>query len=244
MRTATLAAPAPTLSSVASQQYKRVSPVVSKTNHAARVGSARLTRHTVKAQAQSIGAEGASSRREALIAAAALATTVSNFGVAPAAQAGNIPGGFTGYSDSLKNYAFLYPFGWQEVSVDGVDVVFKDSIEALESVSLTIIPTKSEMLSDLGTADEVAKTLVNNILTAPSANPQILNATSREVEGKTYYQVEFTAKYGSSIIRHQFATVGLAGGKFFVLTTGCNERRWGKMQKKLEIIAKSFYNIY
>jgi photosystem II oxygen-evolving enhancer protein 2 len=28
-------------------------------------------------------------------------------------------------SDLNDNYQFLYPFGWQEVTVDGADVVYK-----------------------------------------------------------------------------------------------------------------------
>lgn len=37
--------------------------------------------------------------------------------------------------DTQDGYGFLYPFGWQEIAVDGQDVVFKDVIEPLESVS-------------------------------------------------------------------------------------------------------------
>ena len=43
----------------------------------------------------------------------------------------------------------------QEVAVDGQDVVYKDIIEPLESVSVSITPTQREDLSEIGTADEV-----------------------------------------------------------------------------------------
>jgi len=35
------------------------------------------------------------------------------------------PKGFNPVADNFDNYQFLYPFGWQEVSVDGADVVYK-----------------------------------------------------------------------------------------------------------------------
>lgn len=236
MRAATLAAPTPVLSAKASQKAVRVL-APAKAARAARV-SARVAR-SIKAEAVSADAE-ARSRREALVAAAALATSLS---VAPEARAG-IPSGFTPISDSIKGYAFLYPFGWQEVAVDGVDLVYKDTIEPLENVSLKIIPTKTEKITDLGSPEVVGKTLVESVLTTPSANPKILKTSSREAEGKTYYQVEFVADVGPVLKRHQLATVGISQGRLFLLTTGANERRWDKMKNKLEIVAKSFYNLY
>jgi len=44
--------------------------------------------------------------------------------------------GFVGCKDAGDGYEFVYPFGWQEVSVKGVDAVFKDVIEPLESASV------------------------------------------------------------------------------------------------------------
>jgi hypothetical protein len=32
-------------------------------------------------------------------------------------------------------------------------------------------------------------------------------------------------------------------GNFYTLTAGSNEKRWNKMKPKLDIVAKSFYNI-
>jgi photosystem II oxygen-evolving enhancer protein 2 len=43
----------------------------------------------------------------------------------------------------------------QEVAVRGQDVAFKDVIEPLESVSVSIIKTDKTSLSELGTPDEV-----------------------------------------------------------------------------------------
>eukprot|EP00238_Polyblepharides_amylifera_P015055 CAMPEP_0196584916 /NCGR_PEP_ID=MMETSP1081-20130531/48968_1 /TAXON_ID=36882 /ORGANISM="Pyramimonas amylifera, Strain CCMP720" /LENGTH=237 /DNA_ID=CAMNT_0041906303 /DNA_START=69 /DNA_END=782 /DNA_ORIENTATION=+ len=180
------------------------------------------------------------SRRESLAAALALSLTVAT----PAFAGGNVPSGYTGYKDAQDGYAFIYPFGWQEVSVDGVDVVLKDTIEPLENVSVTLLPTKTEQLQDLGGPDQVAKTLIEKVLTAGSSqNPTLINASSRVVEGKTYYTFEYTADL-SRYKRHAITTVAISNGRFFTLTTGCNERRWNTMKDKLELMAKSFYNIY
>jgi photosystem II oxygen-evolving enhancer protein 2 len=43
----------------------------------------------------------------------------------------------------------------QEVAVKGQDVAFKDVIEPLESVSVSIIKTDKDSLQDLGSADQV-----------------------------------------------------------------------------------------
>jgi hypothetical protein len=48
----------------------------------------------------------------------------------------------------------------QEVSVAGTACVYKDVIEPLESVSLTILPTKTEKLADLGSPEAVSTYLV------------------------------------------------------------------------------------
>ena len=57
-------------------------------------------------------------------------------------------------------------------------------------------------------------------------------------KGRKYYEFEFTASKGFT--RHQLAVVAVANGKFYTLTTGCSERRWGRMKEKLETTIKSF----
>eukprot|EP00241_Pyramimonas_parkeae_P010174 CAMPEP_0114254916 /NCGR_PEP_ID=MMETSP0058-20121206/17264_1 /TAXON_ID=36894 /ORGANISM="Pyramimonas parkeae, CCMP726" /LENGTH=236 /DNA_ID=CAMNT_0001369227 /DNA_START=107 /DNA_END=817 /DNA_ORIENTATION=+ len=236
MQSVNLAAPAAALCSMSAKKSIRASPVPCKSQRAARVAS-RSTRQVVQASV-----EAETGRRAALVSAAAAALTVNLGGAAPV-LAGNIPSGFTAITDTLKGYAFLCPFGWQEVSVDGIDAVYKDVIEPLESVSLTIIPTKTPSIAELGTPEAVANTLIANVLTTPGQSPTLIQASQREVEGKTYYNFEFTAKLGP-LTRHQLATCSISQGKFFTLTTGANERRWNKMKPKLEIVAKSFYNLY
>ena len=68
--------------------------------------------------------------------------------------------GFNVVKESREGYQFIYPVGWQEISVDGQAKVYKDIIEPLESISLNIYPTERESLKDIGTAQEVAEALV------------------------------------------------------------------------------------
>ena len=77
--------------------------------------------------------------------------------------------------DAQDGYSFVYPFGWQEVSVEGQDVVYKDVIEPLESVSVSLVPTEKKEVSEFGEAREVAFTLADKVLTAPNQEVSILN---------------------------------------------------------------------
>lgn len=71
---------------------------------------------------------------------------------APAAA----PRGFNPVQDLNDNYQFLYPFGWQEVTVSGADVVYKDVVEPLESVSVTITPTEKGDVTEFGDIADVS----------------------------------------------------------------------------------------
>jgi hypothetical protein len=66
------------------------------------------------------------------------------------------PKGFNPVQDLNDNYQFLYPFGWQEVSVGGADLVYKDVIEPLESVSVTITPTDKKDVTEFGDIADVS----------------------------------------------------------------------------------------
>lgn len=51
----------------------------------------------------------------------------------------------------------------QEVSVDGVDVVYKDIIEPLENVAVTLVDTDKKSIEEYGSPNEVAGTLLNTL---------------------------------------------------------------------------------
>ncbi|KAI7727568.1 hypothetical protein M8C21_028976 [Ambrosia artemisiifolia] len=147
--------------------------------------------------------------------------------------------GFLPVTDKKDGYSFLYPFGWQEVVVEGQDKVFKDVIEPLENVSVNVFPTNKEDIRDLGSPQEVAEALIRKVLSAPSQKTKLLTAAEHEVDGKAYYTFEFVAQ-APNFTRHALSTIAIGNGKFYTLTTGANERRWGKMKDKLNMVIDSF----
>ncbi|XP_060172599.1 psbP-like protein 1, chloroplastic isoform X2 [Lycium barbarum] len=147
--------------------------------------------------------------------------------------------GFLPVTDKKDGYSFFYPFGWQEVVVDGQDKVFKDVIEPLESVSVNVIPTIKHDIRDFGSPQQVAETLIKKFLASPSQKTKVIEASEHDVEGKTYYTFEFTAQ-APNFTRHALAAVCIGNGKFYTLTTGANERRWGKMKDRLRTVVDSF----
>ena len=60
------------------------------------------------------------------------------------------PKGFVAVQDLQDAYQFTYPFGWQEVAVKGADIVYKDVVEPLESVSVTLTPTDKKDILEFG----------------------------------------------------------------------------------------------
>jgi photosystem II oxygen-evolving enhancer protein 2 len=73
------------------------------------------------------------------------------------------------------------------VAVKGQDVAFKDVIEPLESVSVSIIKTDKDSLQDLGSADQVAKALVERVLASPTQKTQLIEA--KEVRGVSMHSL-------------------------------------------------------
>ena len=62
---------------------------------------------------------------------------------------------FAPVKDPQDGYSFVYPFGWQEVAVKGQDIVYKDVIEPLESVSVSITQTDKADVTEFGSPAEV-----------------------------------------------------------------------------------------
>ena len=123
--------------------------------------------------------------------------------------------GMNSTKDTREGYEFLYPVGWQEISVDGQQAVYKDIIEPLESVALNVYPTQRESVREIGTPDEVAKTLVGKALTAPGAQGKVLATSERtDKDGHLYYQFEFVTRT-KSYERHALTVVTVTQGKFY-----------------------------
>lgn len=165
---------------------------------------------------------------------------VAPFMATPSAYAEKGLKGFVGMKDQQDGYSFIYPFGWQEVSVDGQDAVFKDVIEPLESVSVGIVPTDKKSVEEYGDLKEVTFTLANKVLTVPSQEVTMVKEAERtDKNGRKYYDFEFLVK-SARYTQHAVASVTVGNGKFYTLLTGANERRWNKMGDKVKAIVQSF----
>ncbi|XVF23819.1 hypothetical protein REPUB_Repub13aG0072400 [Reevesia pubescens] len=150
--------------------------------------------------------------------------------------------GFLLVTDNKDGYSFLYPFGWQEVVIEGQDKVFKDVIEPLESVSVNMIPTSKQDIQDFGPPEELAEILIKKVLAPPNQKTKLIGATEHDVDGKAYYIFEFVSQ-APNYTRHALTAVSIGNGKFYTLTTGANERRWDKMKDRLFTVVDSF-NIF
>merc|ERR1711934_1286304 len=73
------------------------------------------------------------SRRQAV-----LSTAAGAFALTQNVNPSYALSGFNVVKETRDGYQFIYPVGWQEISVDGQAKVFKDIIEPLESISLNV----------------------------------------------------------------------------------------------------------
>uniref|UniRef100_A0A0F7GY54 PsbP-like protein 1 n=1 Tax=Cypripedium formosanum TaxID=53042 RepID=A0A0F7GY54_9ASPA len=178
-----------------------------------------------------------SGRRQALSLGAVVAFV--SFPQANPAFAAEIKKGFQIVSDNKDGYSFLYPFGWQEVVVQGQDKVFKDVIEPLESVSINMITTNKQNIRELGSPQEVADALIKRVLAPPTQKIKLVEASEHKVGEKSYYTFEFTAQ-APNFTRHALGAITIGNGKFYTLTTGASERRWEKMKDRLHTVVDSF----
>ena len=217
---------------------------------AARGGRAAACRRAEGAPAAALPAEEALAAvaRRGVLRGGGLGGLGAALGAAAAfpaaeARAAGAPKGFNVVKNPTKGYAFAFPFGWQEVAVDGQEVVYKDVIEPLESVSLTIYPSQKESITEYGDVDQVASSLISRVLAAPGQETKVLKAKAKEQDGKTYYQFEYVAQ-APNFTRHALTTVGVNNGSLYTLTTGANQRRWKKMEDRLNKIVDSFQFLF
>lgn len=64
----------------------------------------------------------------------------------------------------------------QEVVIEGQDKVFKDVIEPLENVSVNVIPTGKQDITEFGSPQEVAETLIKKVLAPSNQKTKIIEA--------------------------------------------------------------------
>ena len=176
-------------------------------------------------------------KRIAFILLLVLSLSLSNSGVASAA-------GLNSFVDTSDGYEFSYPNGWVQVKVaGGPDVVFHDLIEVSENVSVVISPVpEGKTLAELGTPTEVGYKLGKAALAPPDSgrSAELVNAGQKEVDGKTYYLLEYEVKLPNQQQRHNIASVAVSRGKVFTLNASVTERRWQKIQRMIEGVVNSF----
>ncbi|MBG1244751.1 photosystem II reaction center PsbP [Nostoc sp. NZL] len=176
-------------------------------------------------------------KRIILILLLVLSFSLSNSDVAAGA-------GLKSFVDTNDGYQFLYPNGWLQVKVaNGPDVVFHDLIEVSENVSVVISPVpEGKTLSELGTPTEVGYKLGKAALAPPDSgrSAELVNAAQREVDGKTYYLLEYEVKLPNQQQRHNIASVAVSRGKLFTLNASIPEKRWQKVKRMIDEVVNSF----
>ncbi|BAT56373.1 Photosystem II oxygen evolving complex protein PsbP [Nostoc sp. NIES-3756] len=166
-----------------------------------------------------------------------LSFSLSNPNVAQAA-------GYKSFVDTADGYEFSYPNGWLQVKVaNGPDVVFHDLIEISENVSVVISPVpENKTLKELGTPTEVGYKLGKAALAPPDSgrSAELVNASEKESQGKTYYNLEYLVKLPNQQERHNIASVSVSRGKLFTFNASIPEKRWRKVKRSMEEVVNSF----
>jgi len=156
--------------------------------------------------------------------------------------AGSIAGSLKRYVDTQDGYEFFYPNGWVPVKVSQVDVAFRDLIEPTENVSVIMSPVpEGKTLTELGTPGEVGYKLQTNAIAPPDSNrkAELVSAESREVNGNTYYTLEYLVSLPGQQ-RHNLASVVVSRGQLFTVNASTTEARWEKAEPLLRATIASF----
>lgn len=156
----------------------------------------------------------------------------------------SVAAGLSNYASSTSGYQFLYPNGWVQVKVsDGPDVVFHDLIEMTENLSVVINPVpEGKTLQDLGGPSEVGYRLSKNAIAPPGSGreAELISVASREVNGVTYYLLEYAVKLANQQERHNLASVAVRRGQLYTLNLSASASRWAKKQSVFRAAVESF----
>jgi photosystem II oxygen-evolving enhancer protein 2 len=148
-----------------------------------------------------------------------------------------------GHIDTSDGYKFLYPNGWVEVPVkNAADVVYHDLIDPTENVSVVISQVPgNKSLADLGTPTEVGYKLGNKAIAPPNSGrkAELTSAESEEIQGKTYYYLEYLVKIGNQQ-RYNLASVVVSRGKLFTCNASAAAKRWPRVKQTLQEMIHSF----
>ena len=156
-------------------------------------------------------------------------------------------GGLQSYVDAADGYQFLYPNGWVGVDVkqssQGVDVIFRDIIEPSENLSVIVSNVdENKSLATLGTPTEVGYFLLKqmNNTAEDGRKVDLINAELRQVEEKTYYNLEYEVTLPNQQKRHNLASIAVSRGKLFTFNLSTVQKRWDKVKDLFETSVNSF----
>ncbi len=152
--------------------------------------------------------------------------------------------GLIPFVDSKDGYSFLYPNGWLQTSLrNGPDVVFHDIVEQTENVSVVIGKLATvKTLSEIGTASDVGLKVKQKVIAVPGSGreAELVNAEQKEVDGRTYYLLEYTVKRMTGELRHDLVSVTTNRGNLYTLSVSTVESRWSKVKDLFYKVASSF----
>lgn len=150
--------------------------------------------------------------------------------------------GLNAYRSPDGRFAFLYPTGWTRVQVSGgPQVVFHDLIHNDETLSLVVAPvTPANDVGSLADAKAVGERLGSTVIAPAGSNrsAELVNARERQVEGHTFYDLEYAVQLPDRQ-RHELATVVADKGRLYTLSASTNSLRWNKVQGLFEQVIGS-----
>lgn len=151
--------------------------------------------------------------------------------------------GLNRFQNPDGRFAFLYPTGWTRVQVsEGPQLVFHDLINSDETLSLVISDVTPESdLTELGSAVAVGERLRRAVIAPQGSGRQaeLLQADERELDGRTFYDLEYAVHLGDRD-RHELATVVVDRGRLYTFAASTNEIRWGKVKDLFRQVVTSF----
>ncbi|PNH11038.1 PsbP domain-containing protein 1, chloroplastic [Tetrabaena socialis] len=211
------------------------------------------------------------SRRDTLLSLLGLPLAAAQLvsGVAPASAFSAPPPGYRLVVDKLDGYRFLSPENWLAVTSSGNDIFLRNPRNVEQNLFIDMTsPSSSRFKSveDLGSPEDAAARLLDQFLTKEFMSTrigiarygEIVSATTREVDGQTYYDVairmtsygsrnayaatrqEVLKDYALEWDRTLSAVLGVANNRLYTLRLQTNTELYQKEQPTLRAIMDSF----
>jgi len=152
--------------------------------------------------------------------------------------------GLMPFSDIRDGYSFLYPSGWQQKMIKGgPDILFQDIIELSENVSVVIGKLNSvKELAEIGSASDVGLRVAQKVIATPGSGREadLIAAEQRDINGKSYYLLEYATKLANGQRRHEVVSVTTGKSGLYTLSVSTPETRWSKVKNLFYNVAQSF----